>query len=423
MQRMLWKVAALSLLAVTTHAQQYDLLIRGGHVIDPKNKIDALSDVAIAGGKIALVAPSIPAERAKRVVNATGLLVTPGLIDIHTHLYAGTGMKGVYTGDWSVYPDGFSFRTGLTTMVDAGTAGWRNFADFRQRVIDRAQTRVLAFVNIFGNGMGTAPEIDPAEMIPEQAAEVARKNADVVVGFKTAHYYGQGWPSVDGAVKAGKLTHLPVMVDFGWTTAERNIKGLFLEKLRPGDIYTHCYSGNRDEVLGLGTPEAKLNPLMEVGRKRGIIFDVGHGGGSFFWNVAVPATHEGFWPDSISTDLHTGSMNAGMKDFPDTMSKILNLGAPLQKVIEMSTWNPAKEIHHEELGHLTPGAVADVTLLRLEEGNFGFLDSAGARFDGTHRFQAEVTIKGGEVKWDRNGRAAQDWKSFHYSKREAPPSK
>ncbi len=420
---MLWKVAALSLLAVTTHAQQYDLLIRGGHVIDPKNKIDALSDVAIAGGKIALVAPSIPAERAKRVVNATGLLVTPGLIDIHTHLYAGTGMKGVYTGDWSVYPDGFSFRTGLTTMVDAGTAGWRNFADFRQRVIDRAQTRVLAFVNIFGNGMGTAPEIDPAEMIPEQAAEVARKNADVVVGFKTAHYYGQGWPSVDGAVKAGKLTHLPVMVDFGWTTAERNIKGLFLEKLRPGDIYTHCYSGNRDEVLGLGTPEAKLNPLMEVGRKRGIIFDVGHGGGSFFWNVAVPATHEGFWPDSISTDLHTGSMNAGMKDFPDTMSKILNLGAPLQKVIEMSTWNPAKEIHHEELGHLTPGAVADVTLLRLEEGKFGFLDSAGARFDGTRRFLAEVTIKGGEVKWDRNGRAAQDWKSFHYTKREAPPSK
>jgi len=423
MHRMLLKMVALSLLAVTTQAQQYDLLIRGGHVIDPKNKVDAVSDVAIAGGKIVLVAPSIPVGQAKRVVNATGLLVTPGLIDIHAHLYAGTGTKGAYTGDLSVYPDGFSFRTGLTTMVDAGTAGWRNFADFRQRVIDRAQTRVLAFINIFSDGMGTVPEIDPAEMIPERAAEAARKNADVVVGFKTAHYYGKGWPSVDGAVKAGELTHLPVMVDFGWTTEERNIKGLFLEKLRPGDIYTHCYSGHREEVLDIGTPGARLNPLMEAGRKRGIIFDVGHGGGSFYWNVAVPATSAGFWPDSISTDLHTGSMNAGMKDFPDTMSKILNLGAPLQKVIEMSTWNPAKEIHHEELGHLTPGAVADVTLLRLEEGKFGFLDSAGARFDGTRRFVAEVTIKGGAVMWDRNGRAAQDWKRFPYTKREEAPPK
>jgi dihydroorotase len=417
---MLCKVVALAFLAVILHAQQYDLLIRGGHVIDPKNKVDGVADVAIAGGKIALVAASIPPERAKRIVNASGLLVTPGLIDIHTHLYAGTGMKGVYTGDWSVYPDGFSFRTGLTTMVDAGTAGWRNFADFRQRVIDRAQTRVLAFVNIFGNGMGTAPEIDPAEMIAERAAEVAQKNADVVVGFKTAHYYGKGWPSVEGAVKAGELVHLPVMVDFGWTNEERNIRALFLEKLRPGDIYTHCYSGNREEVLDIGTPGVKLNAVMEAGRKRGIIFDVGHGGGSFYWNVAVPATRAGFWPDSISTDLHTGSMNSGMKDFTDTMSKILNLGAPLQKVIEMSTWNPAKEIHHEELGHLSPGAVADVTLLRLEEGQFGFLDSAGARFDGTHRFLAEVTIKGGEVMWDRNGRAAQDWKSFRYKTRELP---
>ncbi len=379
---MLWKAVALTSLAVMAHAQQYDLLIKGGYVIDPKNKIEAFSDVAIADGKIARVAPSIPAAQAKRIVNAEGLLVTPGLIDIHVHVYAGTGMKGVYTGDWSVYPDGFSFRTGLTTMVDAGTAGWRNFADFRQRVIDRAQTRVLAFVNIFGAGMGTAPETNPAEMIPEAAAQVAKENADVVVGFKSAHYYGKGWPSVEAAVKAGELAHLPVMIDFGWTNEERNIRALFLEKLRPGDIYTHCYSGNRDEVLDSGT----LNPAMEAGRKRGIIFDVGHGGGSFYWNVAVPATRAGFWPDSISTDLHTGSMNAGMKDFPDTMSKILNLGAPLQKVIEMSTWNPAKEIHHEELGHLTPGAVADVTLLQLQKGEFGFLDSAGARFDGTRRF-------------------------------------
>jgi dihydroorotase len=209
------------------------------------------------------------------------------------------------------------------------------------------------------------------------------------------------------------------MVDFGYTNENRNLARLFMEKLRPGDIYTHCYAGHRDEVLAGG----KLNPAMESGRKRGIIFDVGHGGGSFYWNVAVPATRVGFWPDSISTDLHTGSMNSGMKDFPETMSKLLALGAPLPRVIEMSTWNPAREIHHEELGNLTPGAVADVTLLRLEKGQFGFVDSAGARLDGTQRLWAEVTIKGGEVMWDRNGRAAVDWKSFHYTKREPAPAK
>ncbi len=416
---MLRYVIALTVVAITAQAQQYDLLIRGGHVIDPKNNIDAAADVAIAGGRIALVAPSIPAGQAKRSVDASGLLVTPGLIDIHAHVYAGTGMKGVLTGDSSVYPDTFSFRTGVTTMVDAGTAGWRNFADFRQRVIDRAQTRILAFVNIVGSGMSTAPESDPADMNPERSAEIARKNSDVVVGFKTAHYTGKGWPAVEGAVRAGELTHLPVMVDFGNINEERNISRLFMDKLRPGDIYTHCYSGLRDEVLSDGT----LNPAMQAGRKRGILFDVGHGRGSFNWNVAVPATRAGFWPDSISTDLHTGSMNAGMKDLTETMSKILNLGAPLQKVIEMSTWNPAREIHHEELGQLSPGAIADVTVLRLEEGQFGFLDCAGARFDGTRRLRAEVTIKGGEVMWDRNGRAAQDWKGSHYAKRDSAPSK
>jgi len=415
---MLRNVVALIFLAALAQAQQYDLLIRGGHVIDPKNKIDAMSDVAIADGKIALVAPNIPAVRAKRIVNATGMLVTPGLIDIHAHLYAGTGIKAL-TGDDSIYPDTFSFRTGLTTVVDAGTAGWRNFPDFRQRVIDRAQTRVFAFINIFGPGMGTGPQNDPAEMNAEQTADMARKNSDIVVGFKVAHYDRQGWPDVENAVKAGELTHLPVMVDFGYTNEDRNIGRLFMDKLRPGDIYTHCYAGHRDEVLANGT----LNPAMVAGRKRGIIFDVGHGGGSFYWNIAEPATRAGFWPDSISTDLHTGSMNSGMKDFPETMSKLLALGAPLQRVIAMSTWNPAREIHHEELGHLTPGAVADVTVLRLEKGQFGFVDCAGARMDGTQRLWAEVTIKGGQVMWDRNGRAATDWKTFHYTKREPAPVK
>jgi dihydroorotase len=419
MQRMLWKLLMMTGCTLLAYAQPYDLLIRGGRAIDPKNGLDAVADVAIAGGKIARVAASIPAAEAKRVVDAAGLVVVPGLIDIHVHLYPGQGGKGAYS-DLGVPPDAFSFRAGVTTMVDAGTAGWRNFADFRQRVIDRAQTRVLAFVNIYGPGMGDWTETDPAEMQPERAAAVARENPGIVVGFKTAHYFGPGWPSVEAAVKAGEIAHLPVMVDFGWLDdPQRNIQRLFLEKLRPGDIFTHCYSGHREELLADGT----LNPAMVAGRKRGIIFDLGHGGGSFYWKVAVPATRAGFWPDSISTDLHTGSMNGGMKDFTETMSKLLNLGAPLPRVIAMSTWNAAREIHHEELGHLSAGAVADVTLLRVEEGRFGFLDSAGARFDGTRRIVAELTIRGGQVMWDRNGRAAADWKGFPYPTREPPPGK
>lgn len=396
-------------------AQPYDLLLKGGHVIDPKNDVNRVADVAIRDGKIARIADDIPASEARRVAGVKGLYVTPGLIDIHVHVYAGTGIPRAYTGDLSVYPDGFSFRTGVTTMVDAGTAGWRNFPDFRQRVIDRARTRVLALINIVAEGMGPKGENDPSQMNAEEAAKMARRHSDIVVGFKTAHYSGEGWPSVDGAVAAGKLTNLPVMVDFGYITEYRNLDVLLRDKLRPGDIYTHCYSGHRDELL-----DGKVHPAMLAGRQRGIFFDVGHGGGSFYWNIAVPAVQQGFWPDSISTDLHTGSMNAGMKDMTNVMSKILNLGASLPEVIRMSTWTPAQMIKRPALGHLDAGAEADVTVLRLERGDFGFVDAAGARMSGTQRLVAEMTVRAGNVVWDLNGRAAQDWKSFPYRKRSPP---
>jgi dihydroorotase len=406
------------LIASTLAAQPYDLLLKGGHVIDPKNNVNRVADLAIRQGKIARIADDIPASDARRVANLHGLYVTPGLIDIHVHVYAGTGIARAYTGDLSVYPDGFSFRTGVTTMVDAGTAGWRNFPDFRQRVIDRARTRVLALINIVAEGMGPKGENDPSEMNAEEAAKMARQHADIVVGFKTAHYSGEGWPSVDGAVAAGKLANLPVMVDFGYITEYRTLDVLLRDKLRPGDIYTHCYSGHRDELI-----DGKVNPAMIAGRKRGIFFDVGHGGGSFYWNIAVPAFKQGFLPDSISTDLHTGSMNAGMKDMTNVMSKILNLGASLEDVIRMSTWTPAQIIKRTSLGHLDVGAEADVTVLRLERGDFGFVDAAGARMSGSQRLVAEMTVRAGNLVWDLNGRAAQDWKSFPYRKRTPPPQR
>jgi dihydroorotase len=392
----------------------YDLVLKGGHVIDPKNKIDSVVDVAVAGGKIARVAAGIPAAEAKQAVDVSGLYVAPGLVDIHVHLCARCDRPLIPKEASSVQPDAFSFRSGVTTMVDAGTVGWRDFPEFRKLVIETAETRVLSFLNITGAGMGTGHEDDPADIDAEAAARMAKDNPDAIVGFKTAHYAGPGWISVDRAVKAGELAGLPVMVDFGRLKDGRNIRTLFLEKLRPGDIYTHCYSGHREELLENG----KLNSAMFEGRKRGIVFDLGHGGGSFYWYVAAPAWEQGFYPDSISTDLHSASMNSGMKDMLNVMSKCLNLGTPLDAVIRMSTWSPAQEIHRPQLGTLDVGAEADIAVLGLERGQFGFLDSAGARRDGTQRLVAEITLRKGKVVWDLNGRAGEDWKTFPYKKRE-----
>lgn len=398
-----------ALVAGLLAAQPYDLLLKGGHVIDPKNKINGIRDVAIAGNKIAKVAPNIAASEAKRVANVAGLYVTPGLLDIHVHVYAGTGMPRVYTGDLSVYPDGFTFRTGVTTVADAGTAGWRNFPDFKQRVIDRAQTRVLAFINIAGLGMQGRNEGDATDMDPEPVARLAKQFPEIIVGVKTAHYPHKDWTAVENAVKAGNLANIPVMVDFGTNHPERPIETLLMDKLRPGDIYTHMYSGLRNEL----TAEGKINPGMFAGRKRGVYFDVGHGGGSFLWPVAVAAAKQGFPPDSISTDLHVGSMNAGMKDMLTTMSKILVLGSTLEDVIRMSTWTPAQEIKRPELGHLSEGAVADVAVIRLSKGNFGYLDSRLAKRMGSERLTCEMTVKDGRVVYDLNGLASEEWEKYY----------
>jgi dihydroorotase len=398
----------LLLAAATARAAEpkYDLLLRGGRLIDPRNGIDAARDVAIAGGKVAAVAPRIDPADAFKTIDVSGLYVTPGLIDIHVHVFAGTGEKGSYAGDNSVYPDGFTFRAGVTTVADAGCAGWRNFEEFKTRIIDRAKTRVLAFLNIVGNGMRGGPwEQDLTDMAAVPAGVMARKYPGVIVGIKTAHYAGPEWTPVEHAVEAGTIAEIPVMVDFGASKPERPVAELVTKKLRPGDIYTHVYSGLRGEL----DPSGRVNPGLFEGRKRGVIFDVGHGGGSFAWRIASPAVKEGFVPDSISTDLHVGSMNAGMKDMLNVMSKFLALGQPLAEVVRWSTWNPAREIKQEGLGHLSVGAGADVAVLRLEEGRFGFVDSFGARQRGTERLVCELTLRDGKVVYDLDGLARPDW--------------
>lgn len=388
---------------------QYDLLLVGGHVVDSKNHIDAIRDVAIKDHKIVHVAPNIGRSQAFKVIDVKGLYVTPGLVDMHVHVYAGTGQKGAYSGDLSVYPDGFTFRNGVTTVADAGSSGWRNFPDFKDRVIDRAKTRVLAFLNIVGAGMGGGKvEQNVDDMDPQATADQARKFPGVVIGIKTAHFSGPEWVAVDRAVEAGKSANLPVMVDFGDFRPERPYQDLVLHHLRPGDISTHMYLGAVPMLDAAG----KVLPYLFEARKRGVIFDVGHGGGSFLFRQAVPAIRQGFGPDSISTDLHVGSMNGGMKDMLSVMSKFLNMGQTIEQVIAESTWHPAREIKMEDLGNLSVGAPADVAVLRVERGSFGFVDVNGARMNGTQKLDCELTIRNGLVVYDLNGISREDWRSL-----------
>lgn len=383
----------------------YDLLLRGGRVIDPKNELDAVRDVAIWGGRIARLADGIPAERARTVVDASGLIVVPGLVDLHAHVYSGTGRRDL-AGDLSVVPDAHSFRAGVTTVVDAGTSGWRTFEDFRDRVIDRSRTRVLAFLNIVGKGMAGRPyEQRAADMDPEATATMARRFPETIVGIKTAHYDGPEWVAVERAIAAAELADLPVMVDFGTFRDERPYQTLVLEKLRPGDISTHMYVGLDSAKVPLFDEQGRLLPYLRQARERGVKFDVGHGFESFPWDQVVPAVRQGWLPDTISTDLYARSLNAALQDMTTLLSKFLSLDVPLPEVIRMATWAPAQIIDRPDLGHLDIGAEADVAVLALREGEFGLLDIRNVRRETTRRLECELTIRAGRVVWDRNARA------------------
>ncbi len=388
---------------------RYDLLLRGGHVVDPKNQISAERDVAIRDGKIAAVAADLDPSAAFKVIDVKGFYVTPGLIDVHAHVFAGTGERGSYAGDMSVYPDGYTLRSGVTAVADAGSSGWRNFEDFRERVITRARTRVFAFLNIIGHGMrGSKYERDFEDMDPAPAAAMAGKYKGLIVGIKTAHYPGPDFNAVDRALEAGRAAGIPVMVDFGRAAPQKTLAELLTRKLRAGDIYTHVYSGLRGEL----DPSGHANPALQQGRDRGVIFDVGHGGGSFTWQVAVPVIREGFLPDSISTDLHVTSANSSMKDMLNVMSKLMALGLSVEDVVLRATWNPAREIRTEHLGHLSVGAPADVAVLNLETGSYGYLDMYGARLNGTRKLTCEMTLRDGKVVYELNGLARPEWTSL-----------
>jgi len=394
-------------------AQEIDMLLKGGHVIDPKNNINSKMDVAITDGKIFQVAATISPQKAKKVIDVTGLYVTPGLIDMHVHAYQGNAPDAyIANGFTSLPPDGFTFRAGVTTVVDAGSSGWRNFREFKKQTIDRSQTRILALLNIVGTGMASRfEEQDTNDMNPQQTAYmINRMFPEILVGIKSAHYWGD-FTQVDRAVEAGKLANVPVMVDFGEHQPTNSIEDLFMKHLRPGDMFTHTFSygpANRETIVD---ENLKVKPFVFEAQKRGIIFDVGHGGGAFSWRQAVPAMQQGFKPNVISTDLHADSMNGGMKDLCNVMSKFLNMGMSLQDVIIRTTVNPASAIKRTELGTLSVGAEADVAVLNLRKGDFGFMDIRRTRLKGNQKLETELTLRAGKIVWDLNGISAPSWES------------
>jgi dihydroorotase len=391
-------------------AQDYDMLIQNGHLIDAKNGINEVMDIAIKDGKIAAVSSNLNSKQSKKTIDAKGLVISPGLIDIHGHHFHGTEPSSYLSNSFTALPpDGFTFESGITTVVDVGGAGWRNFNQFKEQTIANSKTRVLSFLNIVGHGMkGGAFEQDLSDMDEKLTAIVAQQNKDYVVGIKVAHFSGFDWTPVEKAVAAGTRANIPVMVDFGGSQPELPLNVLLLEKLRPGDIFTHAYAhvNGRTPVVN---ESGKLQPYVLDAQKRGIIFDVGHGGGSFVFEQAIPAIQQGFKPNTISTDLHTGSMNGGMKDILNVMSKLLNMDMSIQELVEAATWKPAKVIQREDLGNLSVGSVADITLLKIESGEFGFIDTQNKKMEGTKKIICELTLREGNVVYDLNGLASTPW--------------
>jgi len=397
-------------------ALRYDLLLKGGHVIDPANHIDEVRDVAIFQGKIAAVEKNIPPDQPGKVVDVSRLYVTPGLIDIHYHVGHGGAPLNWFATDARVHdlplgiPADFALQSGVTTIVDAGTSGAETFLQEKEEVIDRAKVRVLAFLNIVANGMSGGLEQSLDQMDSKLCADTIKKYPDLIVGVKTAHYWTKEawdaehvpWAAVDRAMECATVANVPLMVDF-WPRPERTYEDLILKKMRPGDIHTHVFAQQFPIILADG----KLNPAIGDARARGVIFDVGHGAGSFWFRNAVPASKQGFVPDSISTDLHIGDYTTVSMN--NVMSKFLALGVPLADVIRRSTVNPASEIHRSELGTLSIGKDADIAVLDLMHGHFGYVDCGVAKMDANAQLIARMTIRAGRILYDPSGLSMVQW--------------
>jgi dihydroorotase len=379
--------------------RKYDLLLKDGRVIDPANNIDGQFDVATSGGHIALVDKDISPALARTVADVSGLVVTPGLVDLHAHFYG-------YDG--AILPDAHCLPEGTTTAVDVGGSGHLTFDDFNEFVIAPAKTNVFALLNIAGEGMVGQPEQDLEGMNVELTAAKIAQRSDIIVGVKVAHYMGPGWEPLDRGVQAAEEAGGYVMVDQS-PIHTRPMNEMMLEHMRPGDMVTHCYALSKP----MTDIDDKVKPYFFEARERGIQFDVGHGAGSFSFRIAKAAIEQGFLPDTVSTDMHRSSILVNQATMPETMTKLLALGMELPDIVKRSTWDPAQAIGHPELGNLGQTVPADIAVLNVTEGEFGLVDNGtGNRvFKTDKRIVCEITVKNGQVVWDKNGRTRDDWTS------------
>lgn len=385
----------------------YDIVLKGGWFLDPRSGRHGRYDVAVRSGRIARIAGRIGAATARKAVSVRGLWVVPGLIDIHTHVFAGSAPGRFADGTSSVNPDLHCPMNGVTTVVDAGTSGWRNFPDLRRQVMEPSRTRVLAFLNIFGSGMAGRPmEEDSADTEWPAVRDLLAAHADRIVGFKVGHYTRPGELPMQRARAMGDSARLPVFV-------ECHLPGIPLARqlayLRSGDIMTHCFE-QVDEREPFVQSDGRLRPEVREARTRGVLFDLGHGGAGFWFDQAIPAVRAGFLPNTLGTDMHRNSLQASMKSLPNIMSKCLAMGMSLEEVVARATSEPARAIGRPELGQLAEGAIADIAVLRIEKRRFGFVDAGGKRIEGRKRVTAEMTLRDGRVVWDLQGRMADAWR-------------
>ncbi len=366
----------------------FDLLIRNGHVIDPAQDLDSIADIGIRDGRIESIRPGLDSSESKEIRDATGTYVCPGLVDLHGHWYEG-GLYGINAE--------IGLNHGVTTAVDAGTAGFANFAEFRRGTIETSRARILAFVHVSFMGLhGPFAEelVELRYARPRETAIVAAANRDIAVGVKVrlgAMTADHGNEALDLALDAAREAGTPVMAHVSAGADERYV----LDHLRPGDILTHCFHGRTNRMIA-DTPEGFI-PELKRARERGVIFDIGHGCGSFAWKTAQRAFEHHFWPDTISTDLHRYSVDSPwLVTMPQVMSKFLCLGMSLKDVIAKSTIAPANVLSRgHEFGSLRPGSVADLLQFRVREGSFTFIDSLRVPRQGSRLLEPLLTVRKG----------------------------
>jgi dihydroorotase len=370
----------------------YDLLVKHGTVIDPSQGLNDRRDVTFENGKVTAIAPSISDSAAASVIDATGLIVTPGLVDLHVHVYPGVSHYGIE-------PDPTNIAKGVTTAVDAGSAGSRTFPAFRRHVLEQSDTRLLALLNISSMGM-ISPKIGELEDIRwadiGEAIDTGRRNRDFIIGIKARLGHIQAahndQEALKRAIQAADVLGGFVMIHVGNTSAPLEE---MVNWLRPGDVVTHVYHGHRHGILD---NSGRLIDGFKEAQERGVVFDIGHGAGSFSFDVAEKALSQGFMPGNISSDLHIYNIEGPVHDQVTTISKFLHLGLPLSEVVRLTTESTARTMNMEgKIGTLRPGAEGDATLLRLIEGSFTFTDSLGVSVQARQKLDHALTIKAGRA--------------------------